>query len=62
MICGTYTMTKVPDAEVNAVVAGFNATKPLSKQVTKTADGPGTWTVVAQHDSCAANVTHSTGN
>jgi hypothetical protein len=59
MICGTFTITKISDADVDGVVARFKATVPPPLSVTKTKQSDGTWTVVATYPPCAANVSHS---
>lgn len=62
MICGTFTLTKISDAEVAGVVARFKATVPPPISVTQTKQSDGTWTVVATFAPCPANVSHSTGS
>ena len=60
MICGTFTLNKVPAADVDNVVAAFQANDPPPTSVTKTPDGAGTFTVVAAWPPCPPGMSHST--
>jgi hypothetical protein len=60
MVCGTFTLTKVPAAQLAQVMAQANANVPPPTSVTSAPDGPGTYTVTATWPPCADNVTHST--
>lgn len=59
MICGTFTVTKISDADVAGVVARFKATVPAPLDVSQTKQADGTWTVVATYPPCGDNVSHS---
>jgi hypothetical protein len=59
MICGTFTLTGISDADVAGVVARFKATVPAPLSVTQTKQADGTWTVVATFPPCPTNVSHS---
>ena len=59
MPCGTFTIKNVQPAQVDQVMAQFQANDPPPTSVTKTADGSGTYTVVATWPPCPADTTHS---
>jgi hypothetical protein len=59
MICGTFTMSAVSSADVDVIVAGYQATQPPPTNVTKTQNGDGTWTVTAVYPSCTSDTTHT---
>jgi hypothetical protein len=62
MICGTFTMTDIPDAEADVIVASYKSTKPPPTSVTKTKEADGSWTVVATYPPCPATTTHAAGS
>jgi hypothetical protein len=59
MACGTFTIKKVSQAKLQQTIDLFNANKPPPTSVTSTADGAGTYTVVATFPPCPANTSHS---
>jgi hypothetical protein len=63
-ICGTFTMTDVPDVNADGVVKGFKDNIPPPTNVTKTKNADGTWTVVAKWPPCpdGTTVNHDANN
>jgi|KBSMisStaDraftv2_1062788.scaffolds.fasta_scaffold6569848_2 hypothetical protein len=59
MVCGTFTRTKVPAADVQNVIDAYKENDPPPTSVISKADGAGTFTVVATWPDCPANTTHS---
>jgi hypothetical protein len=59
MACGTFTISKVPQAQLQQTIDLFKANKPPPTSVTSTPDGAGTYTVVATFPPCPANTSHS---
>lgn len=62
MVCGTFTLKKIADADVAGVVARFKANVPPPLSVTQTKQADGTWTVVATFPPCPPNTSHSTSS
>lgn len=60
MICGTFTLTKIPAAQVDEVMAEARATIPPPTSVASQPDGDGTFTVIATWPACADTVSHAT--
>ena len=58
MICGTFTVRKVPADKADLRVELFKATDPAPLEVTKTPDGDGTFTVTAVFPKCPDDTTH----
>jgi hypothetical protein len=62
MTCGTFTVKKVTEAKRQQTINLFEANDPAPTSVTATADGAGTYTVVAVFPPCPPATTHvSTG-
>jgi hypothetical protein len=59
MACGTFTVRRVPQAQLQQTLDLFKANKPPPISVTSSADGAGTYTVTAIFPPCPANTTHS---
>lgn len=58
MVCGTFTVKQVPAAKLDETEELFRANDPPPLDVSSTADGSGTFTVVAKFAPCPANTTH----
>ena len=58
MVCGTFKLKKVPDAEVADTIALFEANVPPPTSVTSAADGEGTSTVTAVFPPCPHETEH----
>jgi hypothetical protein len=58
MVCGTFTLRKVPEAKVARKVAMYKANVPPPTSVTSAPDGQGTFTITAVWPPCPANVEH----
>jgi hypothetical protein len=58
MACGTFTVAKVPNAQLQQTIALFNANVP-KPTVTSAPDGSGTFTVTAVFPPCPAGTTHT---
>ncbi|HEX8668998.1 MAG TPA: hypothetical protein VF727_11580 [Allosphingosinicella sp.] len=58
MVCGTFTLRKVPEAEVADTVALFEANVPPPNSVTSAPDGEGTFTVTAVFPPCPPEMEH----
>lgn len=58
MICGDWTITDIPETEVDGVVAQFGLDQPIS--VSKSKQPNGTWTVVASFEPCPPGQPQST--
>ena len=61
MTCGTFTVNKVTDAKRQQTMDLFNANDPAPTSVTSTADGTGTYTIVAVFPPCPTNTKHVSG-
>ncbi len=59
MICGTFTMSKVPAAELDEVMEGYRSTDPKPTSVSSAPDGAGTYKVTAVYPACSDTTTHS---
>lgn len=64
MICGTFTMDKIPDGQQDSVYNGFKTNVPPPTSVTKSQNADGTWTVVATWPPCpgGTSTSHSPNN
>jgi hypothetical protein len=62
MACGTFTVTKVPQLKLQQTIDLFKANKPPPTSVTSTADGMGTYTVIAKFPPCPPNTSHTDGS
>jgi hypothetical protein len=60
MVCGTFTVSKVPQSEVTNRVNLWKATKPPPTSVTSNQDPDGTYTITAVFPPCSGNTTHTT--
>jgi hypothetical protein len=58
MTCGTFTVSGVPQPDVQNTIALYKASKPPPTSVTSAADGTGTYTITVVYPPCPANVTH----
>jgi hypothetical protein len=61
MICGTFTRTNLTKPMADMAVQLFKLHTPPPTSVTETADGTGTYTVVATWPPCPADTTHAAG-
>jgi hypothetical protein len=61
MVCGTFTLKKVPEAKLAQKVAMYKANVPPPTSVTSEPDGAGTYTITAVWPPCADNVEHHPG-
>ncbi len=63
-ICGTFTMSGIPNGQQNAVVNGYENTVPKPLSVTPSQAADGTWTVVAVWPPCPVTTTvvHTANN
>lgn len=59
MVCGTFTISDIPDGQQDAIYNGFKSNVPPPTSVTKTQAGDGTWTVVAIWPPCPSSTTTS---
>jgi len=59
MVCGTFTMRNVPQADLQDTIAMFEANQPPPNSVTSAPDGNGAFTVTAVFPPCPANLEHS---
>lgn len=59
MVCGTFTITKVPDDKLQEAIDLFKANEPPPTTVTSSKDTNGTNTVTAVFPPCPDNTTHS---
>jgi len=59
MVCGTFTIRKVPKDKVDETVDLYKANDPPPLEVTSTADDKGTFTVIAVFPKCPSNTTHA---
>lgn len=60
MVCGTFTVSKVPESQVANRVNLWNATKPPPTSVSSSQDPDGTYTITAVFPPCGSNTTHTT--
>jgi len=63
-ICGSFSMSGVPNGKQDAIEKGYRDNIPPPKDVTKVQDGDGTWTITAEWPPCPDDVTvqHSANN
>lgn len=63
MICGTFSMSSIPNGQQDAIYNGYMNNIPAPTSVTKTQAADGTWTVTAVWPACPAGTTtsHSAG-
>jgi hypothetical protein len=59
MACGTFTVSNVPQTELQQTIDLFKANIPAPTSVTSAPDGSGTFTVTAVFPPCPAGTTHS---
>ena len=59
MPCGTFTVSKVPQATLQQTIVLFQANQPPPNSVTSAVDGQGTYTVTAVFPPCPDNTAHS---
>ncbi len=59
MPCGTFTVSHVPQADLQETIDLFKANKPPPTSVTSAPDGTGAYTVTAVFPPCPANTSHS---
>jgi hypothetical protein len=59
MACGTFTVSKVPQAKLQQTIDLFKANNPPPTSVTSSPDGAGTFTVIAIFPPCPANTSHT---
>lgn len=52
MVCGTFSLSKIPDGQQDNVEADFKANRPPPTSTTKTRNEDGAWTVTATWPPC----------
>ena len=62
MVCGTFSIKKIADADVDGVEERFRLNDPPPNSVTREKQTDGTWTVTAVFPPCPENTTHTLGS
>ena len=61
MVCGTFTVAGVAQADLKNSIALYKASKPPPTSVSSAQDADGTYTITIVYPACPPGVTHDPG-